>query len=151
MPAALRAEPRELLAFVALSPLANQVSVRVLGGAWLGPFSPRDPEPLLGQVRTREVIGEVRGREDQRAVSEREHMYGSWAPRDPDTSRTSCARGFASAPRVRPLGCPRRASAPPAMTPVATDNTSAAGMCLNPHPARWRRLGPSGRQARANR
>ena len=72
MAAALRAESRKLLVFVSLAALSDQVGVRVVGRPRLGALAADDAEPLLGQVRAGKVVGEVGGREDQRAVVEQE-------------------------------------------------------------------------------
>ena len=70
MPAALGAQPIELLALVPLAAIADEIGVRVVGRPRLRALAARDREPLLRQVRAGEMVGEVRGREDQRAVSE---------------------------------------------------------------------------------
>ena len=55
----------------ALAALADQIGVRIIGRPRLAALAARDREPLLRQVRAREVVGEVGGREDQRAVVQR--------------------------------------------------------------------------------
>src|SRR4051812_21542026 len=79
MSSAFRAEPRELLTFMTVAAVANQVSVRIVRWSWPGALAAGDPESLLRQMRAREVIREVRRGEDQRAVREREHRRESLA------------------------------------------------------------------------
>jgi hypothetical protein len=66
---------------MAIAAIADEVGVRIVSGAGPGALTTSDGEPLLGQVRAREVFREVRRSEDERAVSEREHCRESLAPR----------------------------------------------------------------------
>ena len=68
MAAALRGQPLELLALVLVAAAADEVGVRVIGRPRLAPLPARDGQPLLGQVRAREVVGQVGGGEDDLAV-----------------------------------------------------------------------------------
>ena len=74
MPAALGAEPGELLILVTLAALPDQLGVRIIGGTRLGALTANNTQTLLRQVRAREVVGEVSGREDQGAVGKRKHV-----------------------------------------------------------------------------
>ncbi len=80
MPAALGAEPGELLILVTLTTLPDQLGVRIIGRPRLGTLTSNDTQTLLRQVRAREVVGEVGGREDQGAVGEGKHQTLSRVP-----------------------------------------------------------------------
>lgn len=75
------------LALVNLATIADEIGVRVNGRAWLRALAARDREPLLCQMRAREMIRQVRGREDQRAVSEAKHdQRVGRSPANPETA-----------------------------------------------------------------
>ena len=69
----------QLLALVSLAPVADEIGVRVVDGSRLGPLAAHDREPLLRQMRAREMVGQVGGREDQRSVVETKHRLLSRA------------------------------------------------------------------------
>ena len=54
--AALSAQPIQLFALVRLSPIADQIGVRIIGRPWLTPLAAGDGEPLLRQVSARQVV-----------------------------------------------------------------------------------------------
>jgi len=55
----------ELLLLVRVAALADEVAVRVVPGVRSGTAPQREQPPLLGEVLTREPVGEVGGGEDQ--------------------------------------------------------------------------------------
>jgi hypothetical protein len=67
--AALDAQPLELSALVSLAAIADEIGVGVIGRPGLRSLSTCDRKPLLGEVRASEIVGQVRRRQDQRAVS----------------------------------------------------------------------------------
>jgi hypothetical protein len=48
--------------------------VRVFGATRLASLTADDAKPLLRQMRARQVVGEIGGREDQSAVGESQHQ-----------------------------------------------------------------------------
>lgn len=88
VPATLGAQPIQLLALVSLSAIAYEIGVRVINRPRLATLAARDRTSLLRQVRTGEMVGQVRAREGQGAVSETKHRtngsrggYGSLTSR----------------------------------------------------------------------
>ena len=79
MAAALLAHSRELLGLVAPAPLANELGVRIVGRPRLGALAADDAQPLLRKMRTRKMVGQVSGREDQGAVGKGNHQQTSRA------------------------------------------------------------------------
>lgn len=73
MAAALFAQPLELRGLVIVAAPADELGVRVLVLGRPAVLAASDRQPLLGEVGAGQVIGEVRGGEDQLAVSEGEH------------------------------------------------------------------------------
>jgi hypothetical protein len=72
--AARVAQPSELLSLMPLTPLADEVSVWIIGRPRLRTLTAGDGEALLGQVLACEVIRKVGRGEDQRAVGQGEHQ-----------------------------------------------------------------------------
>ena len=73
MATAFGAQPLELLSLVPVPPRSYQLRVRIACRPRPSTLSPRDGEALLRQVRTGDVIRQIRCREDKRTVSELKH------------------------------------------------------------------------------
>jgi hypothetical protein len=58
------------ICFVLIAAFADQFGVGVVDRTRLGALAARDREPLLGQMRAREVVVQVAGRKDQPPVIE---------------------------------------------------------------------------------
>lgn len=95
MAAALLAELRELLGLVTLAALANEVGVGIVGGPRLGTLAADDAQPLLREVLTRKMVGQVGGREED-VPSARASISGPLAPEaglsDATPSSRACLR-----------------------------------------------------------
>lgn len=73
MAAAVCAQPLKLLTLVSFPTLSDELCVRVSGRPRSATLSSRDRQSLLGQMRTGQVVCQVRRGEDQRVVRKPEH------------------------------------------------------------------------------
>ncbi len=73
MAATLGAQPIQRLALVSVSPITDEIGVRVVDRPRLRTIAAGDRETLLREVCTGEMVGEVGGREDRRAVRKKKH------------------------------------------------------------------------------
>lgn len=85
---------------MALAAAADELAMRVVGGTRPTAFTARDRQPLLNQVRAREVIREIRNGEDERSVVKAKHETSVGSRRQqPDARRTLQDPQHAANPR----------------------------------------------------
>jgi len=75
--AGLLAELLELFLFVSFTAHPDELGMGVLCRPRLGPLTTRNREPLLSEMLTSEVIGQVRGGKNQGVVGKAEHGWGA--------------------------------------------------------------------------